>query len=220
MPKTRSEATRRVLRGRLLGSGVAPGNVHPSGRSAFHLTVGDPFAISASPHRSSFMALPIFTRCAIATLLCALASGSLLAQEKSNATDMWSASAPDGTIEPLYRVTGARASPTLATVIHCSNNDSVPVSVYVTYFDFNDAFRCAVEFQDMPVGTTRSFTTANATTFAEDRICATPAPTLSQGRVEIGTFPYNSKVICSAQVVSINGDPPTTLSSLDIFRAN
>jgi hypothetical protein len=166
------------------------------------------------------MAKPVFTRCAIVALLWLFGSGSLLAQEKSNDTDVWSATAPDGTIEPLYRVTGARASATLATVIHCSNNDSVPVSVYVSYYDFNDTFRCVIDVQDMPVGTTRSFTTSDTTAFAEDRICATPAPTLSQGRVEIGTFPLNSKVICSAQVVSKSGDPPPTLSSLDIFRAN
>ncbi len=166
------------------------------------------------------MGSPLFTRCAFLTLVSLLGSGPLCAQEKSNFAGGPTASSPDGTIEPLYRVTGARASATLATVIHCSNNDSVPVSVYVTYFNSSNQFACAIDYQDMPVGTTNSFTTADTVTFAEDRLCGLPAPSLGQGRVEIGTFPLNSRVICSAQVVSINGNPPTTLSSLDVYRAN
>jgi hypothetical protein len=166
------------------------------------------------------MASPVFTRCAFVVLLSFVGISPLCAQDKKSDIDVWAATAPDGTIEPLYRVTGARASSTLATVVHCSNNDSVPVTVYVTYFDFTNQSPCALNFQDMPVGTTRSFTTADTAAFSEDRFCPLPAPTLAQGRVEIGTFPLNAKVICSAQVISINGNPPATLSSLDIFRAN
>jgi hypothetical protein len=166
------------------------------------------------------MATPAFARCASAAFLSLIAGISVQAQEKSDDASIWSATAPAGTIQPLYRVAGARASATLATVIHCSNNDVVPVSVYVTYFEFNNQAPCAIDLQDMAVGTTRTFATANTVTFAEDRICPTPAPILGQGRVEIGTFPLDSKVICTAQVVSINGDPPATLSSLDLYRAN
>lgn len=159
-------------------------------------------------------------RCALVSLVGLLGHGPLRAQDKIGDVESWAAEAPEGTIEALHRVTGARASSTLATVIHCSNNDAVPVSVYVTYYEFNNQSPCALDFQAMPAGTTRSFTTADTTTFSEDRFCATPAPTLGQVRVEIGTFPLHAKVVCSAQVVSVNGNPPATLSSLDVFPAN
>ena len=42
----------------------------------------------------------------------------------------------------------------------------------------------------------------------------------TEPRVEIGTFPLHAKVVCSAQVLSVNGNPPATLSSLDVFPAN
>lgn len=156
-----------------------------------------------------------------ALILLIVGSSELSAQQpKSVGGEQNSVAAPQGSIAPLFRVTGARASSTLTTAIHCSNNDAVPVTVYVSYFDYDNTFVCGVSSVDLPAGATNTFTTADTAVFSEDQVCAGPPPVIGQGRVEIGTFPYNAKVICSAQVVSLTGNTPATLSSLDVFPAN
>ena len=156
-----------------------------------------------------------------ALLFLLVGSGELSAQTpKEVGGGITAIEAPQGTIAPLFRVSGARASSTLTTAIHCSNNDSVPVSIFVTYFDYDNTYICGLTLSDKPVGFTSTFTTANTVVFDEDAICPGPPPALGQGRVEIGTYPYHAKITCSAQVVSVTGNSPTTLSSLDVFPAN
>ncbi len=158
---------------------------------------------------------------AVAIILLLVGSSELSAQQSNaNAGEQASSAAPQGSIAPLFRVTGARASSTLTTAIHCSNNDAVPVTVYVSYFDYDNTYVCGISSAEMPAGATNTFTTADTAVFNEDHICPGPPPVLGQGRVEIGTFPFNAKVICSAQVVSLTGSTPATLSSLDVFPAN
>lgn len=157
---------------------------------------------------------------AIASFMLLVGSSELPAQQPKAMAGGNAVATPHGLPQPLLRVTGARASSTLTTAIHCSNNDSVPVSISVSYFDHDNAFVCTVQMVDVPVGVTSTFTTADTDAFAEDFICPGPPPTIGQGRIEIGTFPSNAKIICSAQVVSLIGSAPTTLSSLDVFPAN
>ncbi|MEO7063306.1 MAG: hypothetical protein ABI082_05965 [Dokdonella sp.] len=157
---------------------------------------------------------------AVVFFLLLVGSSELPAQQPKAIGGGTAAPTPQGLIQPLLRVTGVRASSTLTTAIHCSNNDAVPVSIYVSYFNYDNTYVCGVQILDVPVGVTSTFTTANTDAFAEDRVCAGPAPEIGQGRIEIGTYPYNAKIICSAQVVSLTGSAPTTLSSLDVFPAN
>lgn len=162
-----------------------------------------------------------FKHPAIALLLLVIASSELPAQPpKAIGGEIASADAPEGTIDPLFHVTGARASTTLTTAIHCSNNDSVPVSIYVSYFNHDNTYACGTSYIEMPPGVTSTFTTVDTAVFLEDRVCSGPPPVVGQGRVEIGTFPLHAKVVCSAQVVSLTGNPPATLSSLDVFLAH
>lgn len=96
----------------------------------------------------------------------------------------------------------------------------MPVSIYVSDFNYDNAYVCGVQVVDAPVGATSTFTTADTDAFSEDAVCPGPTPEIGQGRIEIGTFPLNAKINCSAQVVSVLGTAPTTLSSVDIFQAN
>ena len=147
-------------------------------------------------------------------------AGSLQAQQKDTTAVSDSPAVPVGLVPALFRVTGARASTQLATEIHCSNIDTVPLSVYVSYFNYDGMLKCSISFIDMPVGITRTFSTADAAAFAEDVFCPPPVVVIGQGRVEIATYPIGGKLNCSAQVVSLTDNPPTTLSSLDVFKAN
>lgn len=163
----------------------------------------------------------LFKYPAVALFLLVTVSSELPAQQpKSLEGGIPTADSPQGLPIPLLRVTGARASSTLTTAIHCSNNDAVPVSISVGYFDNNSNLICVISYDELPVGATSTFTTTDTAVFDEDRVCPGPAPLLGQGRVEIGVFPLNTKIICSAQVVSLIGTTPATLSSLDVFPAN
>jgi hypothetical protein len=154
---------------------------------------------------------------AIVGILLLACAGTSTAQSKIPV--LGTPSAPAGFLPPVFRVTGVRSSAQLATEIHCSNADAVAVSIYVSYFDYDNSYKCGVSMLDMPVGTTRTFTTADASAYLEDAFCA-PQPGIAQGRVEIATFPENSKIVCSAQIISVTGNPPTTLSSLDVYRTH
>ena len=157
---------------------------------------------------------------AIASFMLLVGSSELLAQQPKTVAGGNAVATPHGLIQPLLRVTGARASSTLTTAIHCSNNDSVPVSIYVSYFNYDNAYVCGVQVVDAPVGATSTFTTVDTDAFDEDQVCSGPPPEIGQGRIEIGTFPLNAKINCSAQVVSLIGSAPATLSSLDVVPAN
>lgn len=157
---------------------------------------------------------------AIAAFVLLVGSSASPAQQPKAIGGGIAAVRPQGVPQPLLRVTGARASSTLTTAIHCSNNDTVPVSISVSYFEYDNTYVCGIQVVEAPVGVTSTFTTANTDAFIEDQICSGPPPEIGQGRVEIATFPLNAKIICSAQVVSLLGTAPTTLSSLDVFPAN
>ncbi|MEP6880632.1 MAG: hypothetical protein ABI866_01500 [Dokdonella sp.] len=158
---------------------------------------------------------------AVALILLLVGSSEVPAQQpKPFGSGISAVEAPQGLIAPLLRVTGARASSTLTTAIHCSNSDVVPVSITVSYFDNDNNYVCGITYDELSVGSTSTFSTVDTAAFDEDRVCPGPPPVLGQGRIEIGTFPLNARIICSAQVVSLIGSTPATLSSLDVFPAN
>lgn len=126
--------------------------------------------------------------------------------------------APQGALPPRYRVTGVRASSTLATEIHCTNLEAAPLNVYADFYEYDGSHVCTTFSTIAPDGT-RTLSTADSSAFAEDSIC-TGAPSIGQGSAHISAGTVGAKFICSAEIVSIVGDPPTTLGALDIWPAN
>lgn len=128
-----------------------------------------------------------------------------------------SVSRPEGSLPALYRVTGVRSTAAMATAIHCTNLDSVNVDIDIAFFEYNGTLACSIGAFGTPPGATRTQSTANTTVFSEDVVCA-PVPTIGQGYAAVSTYPVRANIICSAELVSVFGDPPTTLGALDVYR--
>lgn len=126
--------------------------------------------------------------------------------------------APQGELPARYRVTGARASGTLATEIHCTNLETSPIVVYADFYQYDGSHVCTAFSTIAPNGT-RTLATADSTSFAEDYVCS-PVIGIGQGSVHISVGTPGAKFICSAEIVSLSDDPPTTLGALDVWPAN
>lgn len=127
---------------------------------------------------------------------------------------------PEGAPPTRYRVTGARSSTTLSTLVHCTNLESVEVHIYAYFYQFDGSYVCSAGAL-VAAGGTRTLATRDTASFAEDDYCpAAPAPDVGQGSVNISVVPVGAKLVCSAEIVSVSGDPPTTLGALDIWPAN
>ncbi len=154
------------------------------------------------------------------SLLVAVASGaSAWADAASPAkTPSPPIASPQGSLPPVYRITGVRSSATMATDIHCTNLDSVSVDIYVAFYEYTGSQACALGTAAVAPGNTRTLTTADTAVFSEDAICTSPAPVIGQGYAAVSTSPVKANIICSAELVSVLGNPPTTLGALDVYR--
>ena len=147
-------------------------------------------------------------------------SASLHATDATKPLQPSSVQSPEGAPPPHYRATGVRSSTTLSTVVHCTNLDSAAITVYAYFYQYTGAYVCSTS-APVAVGGTRTLATRDTAAFAEDGLCpAAPAPDVGQGTVAISVVPTGAKFICSAEVVSIADDPPTTLGALDIWPVN
>ncbi len=124
---------------------------------------------------------------------------------------------PDGALPPVYRITGVRSSAAMATAIHCTNLDSVNVDINVAFYNYTGSPACYVGYTGTAPGSTRTMSTADTAVFSEDGICV-PAPDIGQGYAVVSTYPVKANIICSAELVSVLGNPPTTLGALDVYR--
>lgn len=140
------------------------------------------------------------------------------ASEKPAESQSANVHAPHGELAPRYRVTGVRASSTLATEIHCTNLEAAPLDLYADFYQFDGSHVCTT-FSTIAPGGTRTLATAGSNAFAEDYTC-TVAPSIGQGSAHISVGTVGAKFICSAEIVSIADDPPTTLGALDIWPTN
>ncbi len=160
---------------------------------------------------------PIFLVCSLlaAVAPAAFASADAGAVAKTPSPPIAS---PVGYLPPVYRITGVRSSAAMATAIHCTNLDSVNVDINVDFFEYSGAHACYAGFAATAPGTTRTLTTANTDVFSEDSFCPGPAPPIGQGYAAVSTYPVKANIICSAELVSVLGNPPTTLGALDVYR--
>ena len=124
---------------------------------------------------------------------------------------------PEGLLPPIYRITGVRSSVAMATDIHCTNLDSVNVDIYVAFFEYTGALACSIGSAATAPGNTRTLSTADTAVFSEDAFCGS-VPVIGQGYAAVSTFPVKANIICSAELVSVLGNPPTTLGALDVYR--
>lgn len=154
----------------------------------------------------------------LSIVFCLTIPAATHASEKPAQTQSGNVHAPQGELPPRYRVTGVRASSTMATEIHCTNLEAAPVIVYADFYEYDGSHVCTT-FSTIAPGGTRTLATADSSAFAEDYTC-TGAPSIGQGSAHVSVDTVGAKFICSAEIVSITGDPPTTLGALDVWPAN
>jgi hypothetical protein len=122
----------------------------------------------------------------------------------------------------LYTVVGVRDSTTLATLFHCTSTDrsgGPVIRIGVEVFNYDTTLKNDVTAGDgddviVPGGSV-TFGTQDTASFEEDEVIGTG--TVNQGSARI--FATSKNVLCSAMIVEVANDPPTSMGMLPVFKA-
>ena len=122
----------------------------------------------------------------------------------------------------LYTVVGVRDSANLATLFHCTSTeptDGKVIRIGVEVFNYDTTLANDVTAGDgddaiVPGGSV-TFGTRDTASFEEDELIDTG--NINQGSARI--FATSKDVLCSAMIVEVTNDPPTSMVMLPVFRA-
>jgi hypothetical protein len=120
---------------------------------------------------------------------------------------------PGFKIQALF--TGMRQVPGAATAVHCTNLGKNSTTMRVDFFAFNSA-NVASGSQSVAAGETRSFVTA-ATAFYG---ASTLAVGNVAGQLAFKVMSTGEKLMCTADMLSTTGSPPTFFHRLQRFDKN
>ena len=154
----------------------------------------------------------------LAALLLAVTSAST-AQDSRGGPDP---SSPRGDLGAgqvvLYQATGVRDGANIATVVHCTNVGTEPVSGAFQTRELSGGIDCTTQSISVSPNRTVTFATRSTAFYFEDRTCAT-APFLEQGSVYVLISEGGAgRLICTAQVLDAANAVPSFITTLDVFR--
>jgi hypothetical protein len=124
-------------------------------------------------------------------------------------------------LKTIYTVTGVTAGTGgLETVFFCTSVDKKEVLVAIQIFDYDNALLNDVTTADNGVDTIEpgesSSMETNSVAAIDEDVTITPTDDANHGSARI--LASSSKIICSAHLISATGTPPTSMTTLPVFK--
>jgi hypothetical protein len=123
-------------------------------------------------------------------------------------------------LKTIYTVTGVTADfGGLETVFFCTSVDKKDVLVAIQIFDYDNTLLNDVTagngVDTIEPGVTTAIETNSVAAIDEDQTL-TPSDSANHGSARI--LASSSKIICSAHLISAAGTPPTSMTTLPVFK--